>query len=130
MPDGDQYQCRTHRRRMRPGIFTRPWLCCSATICSSGYKHFVMDHLWTSKEELFDLDAKLREVDPNVEIRTFLLFVLWRKISVAFNSDKPRGLDEHEFESRTVFAERNVLYRSDNTGLGELFDVSAGLKNS
>lgn len=93
----------------------------------SGYRHFVIDHLWTSMEELADLIGKLREVDPDVEIRSFLLFVPLeenlRRIQVRQSA---RALDEHEFESRTVFAERNVLYRGDNTGLGELFDVSAG----
>ncbi|MDM7923149.1 MAG: Gar/GrdA family gentamicin resistance ATP-binding protein, partial [Pyrinomonadaceae bacterium] len=91
-----------------------------------GYEHFVIDHLWTSQEELRDLAAKLREVDPDVDVRRFLLFVPLeenlRRIQIR---QQARALDEREFENRTVFAERNILYRRDNAGLGELFDVTA-----
>lgn len=92
-----------------------------------GYRHFVIDHLWTSAAELADLADRLREVDPDVEIRCFLLFVpLEENLRRVQIRQSARALDEREFESRTVFEERNILYRRDNTGIGELFDVSAG----
>ena len=38
-----------------------------------GYRHFVIDHIWRSPAELADLQRRLRAVDPDAEIRCFLL---------------------------------------------------------
>lgn len=92
-----------------------------------GYRHFVINHLWRTADELQDLYRKLGDVDPDLEIRSFLLHLPLeenlRRIQVR---QQARALDEAEYEQRTVAEERAILFESANAGLGELFDVSSG----
>ena len=91
-----------------------------------GYRHFVINHLWRTPEELADLRRRLLEVEPDADIRCFLLTLpadenlrrIERRQSV-------RALDGSQFEQRTVADERKALYGSATGTLGEPFDVSA-----
>lgn len=89
-----------------------------------GYRHFVVDHLWTTTEALADLRRRLTPIDP--EIFCFLLTLpadenLRRIARLA----AAREIDERDFELRTVTEERAILFGGDGSGLGERFDVSA-----
>jgi hypothetical protein len=89
-----------------------------------GYRHFVIDHLWRSPEELADLRQRLIDHDP--DIRCFLLTLPadenLRRIE---RRAAARAIDEREFEQRT-FAEEHALLTGDAAAqLGEPFDVSA-----
>lgn len=89
-----------------------------------GYRHFVIDHVWRSPEELADLRRRLIAIDANVEICCFLLTLPdeenLRRIE---RRQRARAIDEREFELRTFAEERELLRKS--AGLGEPFDVSA-----
>ena len=89
-----------------------------------GYRHFVIDHIWRSPEDLADLHRRLLAVDADAEVRCFLLTLPAdqnrRRIE---QRQHGRALDEREFELRTCAEEREVLRRI--AGLGEPFDVSA-----
>lgn len=89
-----------------------------------GYRHFVIEHLWRSPAELADLRRRLVAVDPDAEIRCFLLTLAndenLRRIE---RRQGARAIDEREFELRTVAEERDAL--TQRTDLGEPFDVSA-----
>ena len=91
-----------------------------------GYRHFVINHLWRSPEELGDLRQRLLEVDSGADIRCFLLTLPFdenlRRIERRQSS---RALDEIEFELRTVEEERDVLALAGIADLGDPFDVSA-----
>ena len=89
-----------------------------------GYLHFVVDHIWTSPEELADLRRRLVGIDD--DIRCFLLMLPadenLRRIERRASA---RALDEREFEQRTFEEESKALARSPGVDLGEPFDVSA-----
>ena len=89
-----------------------------------GYRHFVIDHIWRSPAELADLQRRLRAVDPDAEIRCFLLTLAadenLRRIE---RRQRARAIDEREFELRTSAEERQALAQSSS--LGEPFDASA-----
>ena len=90
-----------------------------------GYRHFVVDHLWTDAEELDDLRRRLLEVDAESDVRCFLLTLpLDENLRRIERRQGARALDEREFERRTVAEERDALARHSR-GLGEPFDVSA-----
>lgn len=90
-----------------------------------GYRHFVIDHLWSSREELDGLRRSLLAVDPELDIRCFLLTLdLDENLRRIERRQGARALDEHEFELRTVGEERQILYRGDGHDLGEPFEVS------
>ena len=86
-----------------------------------GYRHFVINHLWTSPRALSDLRGRLPDVDG--DFRSFLLTLPaeehWRRIAARACV---RALDEREFEQQTFVAERAAL--ADRLDLGEPFDVS------
>ena len=89
-----------------------------------GYRHFVIDHLWTTPAELADLRHRLAEMDA--DIRCFLLTLpAEENLARIERRASTRALDEREFERRTFRAEREVLARSPDGALGEPFDVSA-----
>jgi hypothetical protein len=92
----------------------------------NGYKHFVINHIWRSPEELHDLQQKLRVIAPHSKLRCFLLTLSLkenlRRIQVRQGA---RALNESEFEMTTVMEERSLLQAGANGCLGELFDVSA-----
>lgn len=89
-----------------------------------GYRHFVIDHIWTTGEEIEDLRCRLADVDA--EFRCFLLTLpadehlqrIKRRASV-------RALDELEHDLRIASQEREMLMESPGVDLGEPFDVSA-----
>lgn len=87
-----------------------------------GYRHFVIDHVWTSADELFDLRRRLADLDD--DIRCFLLTLPVdenrRRIE---RRDGARAIDERDFNLRTFRQELEVL--ADRSDLGERFDVSA-----
>jgi thymidylate kinase len=91
-----------------------------------GYRHFVLDYLWRSAEDLADLRRRLTAIDAGADIRCFLLTLPadehLRRIEMR---QQARAIDEREFELRTVVEERAVLAKSSS--LGEPFDVSAPL---
>ena len=92
---------------------------------SFGYRHFVVDHIWRSHSELADLRRRLLDIDPDAEIRCFLLTLpVDENIRRIQRRQRARVFDEREFELRTVFEERNALFESQDE-LGEPFDVSA-----
>jgi thymidylate kinase len=88
-----------------------------------GYRHFVINHLWTAPAELADLRRRLSDVDA--DIRCFVL-----TLPVAENMRRiegrarSRAIDDRDFERRTVAEERAAL-AANAGGLGEPFDVSA-----
>ena len=89
-----------------------------------GYRHFVIDHLWRSPEELADLRRRLAGLDP--DLRCFLLTLPadenLRRIE---RRAAPRTIDEREFEQRTFVEEHPLLTGAAAADLGEPFDVSA-----
>ena len=90
----------------------------------SGYRHFVINHLWRSAAELDDLRQRLLAVDPAADIHCFLLTLgadeNLRRIE---RRQQARAIDEREFELRTFAEERELLTKAPD--LGEPFDVSA-----
>lgn len=89
-----------------------------------GYRHFVINHLWTDATALGDLRQRLVGGDP--DIRVFLLTLPEREnLARIARRAGARALDETEFERRTVAAERAALSQVAGGELGEPFDVSA-----
>ncbi len=89
-----------------------------------GYRHFVINHLWTSAADLADLCSRL--VATDADIRCFLLTLpAEENLSRIEQRASTRALDEREFERRTFREEREALARCADGALGELFDVSA-----
>lgn len=92
---------------------------------SSGYAHFVIDHIWRTEEERDDLRKRLLAVDPGADIRMFLLTLpLEDNLQRIERRQQARALDEQEFERRTVIEEREALSAVPGGELGEPFDVS------
>lgn len=89
-----------------------------------GYRHFVIDHLWTSPAELADLRDRLLEMDN--DIRCFLLTLpAQENLARIERRASTRALDEREFELRIFNEEREALSASAPGTLGEPLDVSA-----
>lgn len=90
----------------------------------AGYRHFVLDHLWTSSEALEALRAQLAVVAPDQAMHAFRLTLpLEENLRRIRTRQGGRAIDEREFELETVMAERALLEgRGD---LGEVLDVSA-----
>lgn len=92
----------------------------------NGYRHFIVNHLWTRPEHIADLRHRLAEAAPGCDCRCFLLELPLkenlRRIRVR---QAARALEETEFELRTVMEERSILAEHGADGsLGERFDVS------
>jgi hypothetical protein len=89
-----------------------------------GYRHFVIDYVWRSPQELADLRHRLAPIDD--DFRCFLLTLpaeenlrrIERRASV-------RAIDEREFERQMFAQEREWLSAGSGVDLGEPFDVSA-----
>ena len=91
-----------------------------------GYRHFVVNHLWRTPEELADLRRRLLEVDAEADIHCFLLTLpLEENLRRIDCRQDARALDEKEFERRTIAEERRVLFEISTDTVGEPFDVSA-----
>lgn len=89
-----------------------------------GYRHFVLNHIWRSAEQLADLRRELNAHDIEASIRCFLLTLPadenLRRIE---RRQRARAIDEREFDLRTCADEREILAMGSD--LGEPFDVSA-----
>jgi hypothetical protein len=91
-----------------------------------GYRHFVINHVWVTPEQLADLRGRLLEVDGDASVYCFLLTLpLEENLGRIRRRQSARALDEQEFERRTVAEEREILFSSRYGDLGEPFDVSA-----
>ena len=89
-----------------------------------GYRHFVLNHLWTTPQALADLRRRLATIDP--EIFCFLLTLrVDENLRRIERRASAREIDERDFELRTVVEERAILLADDESELGEPFDVSA-----
>jgi predicted kinase len=89
-----------------------------------GYRHFVIDYVWHSQEELDALRTQLLATDSRADIRCFLLTLpVDENLRRIEQRQRARAIDERDFDLRTFAEEREMLAgRSD---LGEPFDVSA-----
>ena len=89
-----------------------------------GYRHFVIDHLWRSGEELDDLSRRLLAIEADAAIHCFLLTLpAEENLQRIECRQRSRALDERVFELQTVVEERQHL--AGRTDVGEPFDVSA-----
>lgn len=88
-----------------------------------GYRHFIINHIWRSPEELADLRRRL---SVETEFHAFLL-----TLSVEENLQRiarrasTRAIDELDFELRTVAEERTALAAWTDGELGARFEVDA-----
>lgn len=90
-----------------------------------GYRHFVVNHIWSTSVELLDLRRPLQASDRNADIRCFLLTLpADENVRRIERRQRARTIDELEFELRTLAEERDALARGQGD-LGEPFDVSA-----
>ena len=90
-----------------------------------GYRHFVIDHLWRSREELDDLCRRLLAVEPDAAVHCFLLTLPEEENLRRIGQRRgARAIEESAFELRTSAEERLLL--TGRTDVGEPFDVSAG----
>ena len=89
-----------------------------------GYRHFVIDYIWTTTEQIDDLRYRL--TDSDADFRCFLLTLSadenLRRIERRASA---RALDEREHDLRIVAQERDMLIERPGVDLGEPFDVSA-----
>ena len=93
---------------------------------SAGYTHAVVDHIWRTADERDDLRQRLLAVDPDADIRMFLLTLpLEDNLRRIERRRQARAIDEEEFERRTVIEEREALAALPDGELGEPFEVSA-----
>lgn len=91
-----------------------------------GYRHFVVNHYWSSPAALDDLRQRLAAVDSDMDVRCFLLTLpVDENLRRIERRQHARSLDERDFELRTVAEERAVLEKRTGSELGEPFDVSA-----
>lgn len=91
-----------------------------------GYRHFVINHYWRSAADLADLRDRLVTGAPAEEFHCFLLTLpVEENLRRIERRQQHRAIDEAEFESQTVKAERDALYAAHHGSLGEPFDVSA-----
>ena len=92
-----------------------------------GARHFVINHVWFSPEDLEDLCARLTDIEPRSTVRCFRLCLdeseNLRRIE---RRARARILDEFDFEQRTVRRERALLTGRED--LGEPLDVSGTLE--
>ena len=90
-----------------------------------GYRHFLINHLWTSPHDLEDLRHRLTEIEPGAEIRFFLLTLPFdenlRRIQHRAGG---RAINDLHLELQTLARERRVLEESRSGELGEPFDVA------
>jgi len=91
-----------------------------------GYRHFVINHLWSTPAALTDLRRTLLDVDGAGDIRCFLLtLALEENLGRIQRRQAARAIDEQELEQRTLAEEREALFKDGSGDLGDPFDVSA-----
>jgi thymidylate kinase len=89
----------------------------------AGYRHFVLDFLWRSVDDLSDLRARLARVAPEEPVHCFLLTAsLEENLRRIRSRQQARAIDEREFELQTVMDERASL--AGRPDVGEPLDVS------
>ena len=87
-----------------------------------GYRHFVVNHLWSSKEELDDLRRRF----PQDDLTVFRLALGENENRARIEArQSARAIDELGFELETLALERAELESAAGRELGEPFDVSA-----
>ncbi|MDA0245946.1 MAG: Gar/GrdA family gentamicin resistance ATP-binding protein [Chloroflexi bacterium] len=90
-----------------------------------GYRHFVINHIWRTPDELEDLHGRIKKLDPTIGIHCFLLTLpLEENLRRIHIRQGARAIDEQDFEQATVMEERAILLGDGNQSLGEPFDVS------
>jgi shikimate kinase len=88
-----------------------------------GYHHFVIDHIWTTPEQIDDLRRRLADLDN--DLRCFLLTLpLDENLQRVERRASASVVDEREEELRIVSQERAMLMEHPGVELGEPFDVS------
>lgn len=91
-----------------------------------GYRHFVINHIWRKPAELDDLLRRIRELDRDAAVHSFLLTLpLDANLQRIERRRRARALDERDFEATMVLEERMALFESESKDLGEPFDVSS-----
>jgi thymidylate kinase len=91
---------------------------------SIGYRQFVINHLWRSPAELADLRSRLTVIEPDAQVRCFLLTLpAEENLRRIERRQRARAIDEREFVLRAFAEEREML--CNGSDLGEPFDVSA-----
>jgi hypothetical protein len=89
-----------------------------------GYRHFVINHVWTDPAALADLCSRLAADEP--VIRCFRLTLPEEdNLARIIRRAEARAIDERAFELAIVSEERARLSRAHGDELGEPFDVSA-----
>jgi gluconate kinase len=69
----------------------------------SGYRHFVINHIWRTSSEIAELRDRLIEIDSESSIRIFLLAMpLDENLRRIEYLQSVRALNEQEFEMRTA----------------------------
>jgi thymidylate kinase len=86
-----------------------------------GYRSFVINHIWTSLEDLADLRARLASVDDDFHVFLLTLSLEENLRRIAARASV-RALDEREFEQEAFAHESRVL--AERQDVGERFDVS------
>jgi len=90
-----------------------------------GYRHFVVNHLWTTAEDLDDLRRRLTGIIADEDFHAFLLTLpVEENLRRIHRRARAREIDELGFELQTVSAEREALEEAGYGELGEPFDVS------
>ncbi len=91
---------------------------------SFGYRHFVLNHVWTSPADLDELRTELGGLDQNIRIFRLTL-PIEENLRRIERRASTRAIDERDFESQTFAAEFEALNQSHADELGEPFDMSA-----
>ncbi|HFV1972181.1 TPA: Gar/GrdA family gentamicin resistance ATP-binding protein, partial [Escherichia coli] len=92
----------------------------------SGYRHFVINHIWRTPAEIDDLRLRLANIKADTDFVCFLLELpLDENIRRIRARQKSRAMSEEDFEMHTVMEERTILSARADEKLGEPFDVSA-----
>ena len=90
-----------------------------------GFERFVINHYWSSAEEIDHLRSRLRDVHPEVDLRCFRLTVAKdenrRRIA---RRQSIRAIDEAEWDELHFAEEFACLSGAFGAELGEPFDVS------
>lgn len=90
-----------------------------------GYRHFVINHIWTTASSLADLREAMRSVDLGADVRPFLLTLpLEENLRRIARRQEARAVDESEHDLRVVAEERARLFSIPGDVLGEPFDVT------
>lgn len=90
---------------------------------SFGYRHFVIDHIWTSPNQLADLRHRLSGIDD--DIHCFLLTLPTEEhLRRIERRASARAIDERELELAILEDETAALAQYDEGTLGVPFDVS------